>query len=76
MIIGVILGVVGVVLGLVGAALGILFSLMGGVITAIVMAIFLLGAIFFSPVFLWVGVGLAVVFIIRLLRRLEHYSRY
>ncbi len=68
MIIGLILGVVGVILGFAGAIIGLLVSLMGSVIAAVVMAILLIGAIFFSPVFIWAVLGLAILLLIRGLR--------
>lgn len=65
MIIGFILGVVGVILGIVGSALGLLFSLMGSAITAVFIVMLIIGAIFFSPFFLWLALGLVVVCMIR-----------
>jgi len=65
MVIGFILGVVGVILGLAGAIVGLLFSLLGGAVIAVLMVILLIGAIFFSPVFLWVVLGLAALCVIR-----------
>ncbi len=75
MVIGFILGVVGAIIGLAGAAIGLLFSLVGGAVVAVLMVLLLLGAIFLSPVFLWVVLGLAAVCIIRGLRWLGRILR-
>ncbi len=71
MIIGFILGVVGVILGVVGSAFGLLFSLVGSTITAIFIVMLIIGVIFFSPIFLWLALGLAVVCMIRGLQWLK-----
>jgi len=75
MIIGLILGVVGVILGVVGSAFGLLFSLVGSAITAVFIVMLIIGAIFFSPIFLWLALGLAAVCMIRGLQWLKHGLR-
>lgn len=75
MVIGFILGVVGVIFGLAGAAFGLLFSLLGGAIIAVLMVMLLIGAMFLSPVFAWVMIGLVAACIIRGLQWLERSLR-
>ncbi len=75
MIIGFILGVVGVILGVVGSAFGLLFSLVGSAITAVFIVMLIIGAIFFSPIFLWLVLGFAVVCMIRGLQWLKRGLR-
>ena len=75
MIIGFIVGVVGVILGVVGSAFGLLFSLVGSAITAVFIVILVIGAIFFSPFFLWLALGLTTVCMIRGLQWLRRGLR-
>ena len=75
MIIGFIVGVVGVILGVVGSAFGLLFSLVGSAITAVFIVILVIGAIFFSPFFLWLALDLTAVCMIRGLQWLKRGLR-
>ena len=75
MVVGFVLGVVGAILGLAGAAVGLLFSLVRGAVVAAFMVVFLIGAIFLSPVFLWVVAGLVALCVIRGLRWLGRPPR-
>jgi len=65
MIIGFILGVVGAILGVVGSVFGLLFSLVGSASAAAILILVILGAIFFSPILLWLAFGISTVFLIR-----------
>ena len=75
MIIAFIVGVVGVILGIVGSAFGLLFSLVGSMITAIFIVMIIIAAIFFSPIFLWLALGLTTVCMIRGLQWLRRGLR-
>jgi len=75
MIIGFILGVVGVIIGIVGSAFGLLFSLVGSAITGVFIVMLIIGAIFFSPIFLWLALGLTAVCMIRGLQWLKRELR-
>ncbi len=75
MIIWFILGVIGVILGAVGSAFGLLFSLVGSAVTAVFIVMLIVGAILFSPIFLWLALGLAAVGMFRGMRWLrEDYA--
>ena len=75
MIIGFILGVVGVVIGIVGSALGFLFSMVGSAITGVFIVMLTIGAILFSPIFLWLALGLAAVYMFRGMQWLKRELR-
>lgn len=65
MIIRLILGVVGAILGIVGSVFGLLFSLVGSGITAVFILLLITSTIFFSPVLLWLALGIFTVCMIR-----------
>ena len=65
MIVGFVLGVVGAIIGIVGWSFGVLFSLVGSAIAAVFIVMLIIGAIFFSPILLWLALGLAAVCMFR-----------
>jgi len=67
--------VVGVILCIVGSAFGLLFSLVGSAITAIFIVMIIIAAIFFSPILLWLALGLTTVCMIRGLQWLRRGLR-
>ena len=66
MVVGFILGVVSVIIAIVSAAIGLTVRALGGVFA--VAALFLVGALLFYPIFMWVVIGVAAVVIVRGLR--------
>ena len=77
MIIRFIVGLMGVLMGAASVVISLVLGLVGGLgMVPVLMALFILGAVFSPPVLALVTVGLGVWWVLRILCHTEHLNRF